>query len=212
MRTVIARMFFGGFVILGELAAAVMMCGCRSQTIPVESKCNADIKFVRQAYVNGRSPVFKQLGTGILSAFSSGGSATLRQPRFASAAMGVDQDGEYRLYIFWLEEKPSIDDVELRWAKTNASIIIPISSYDKGEDVRSTKVSVLMSASWIWSKTNSISHRFDTISDVRKLKIRLLAKRKTVTVWNPVSFYRLDRWMGSKNIQEINSGPAIASY
>lgn len=186
--------------------AFVVLCGCARHKADVETRRQFAIEREQHVYVNSRSPMFRRWGTNILSALSSANVATLNTPCFASATMGKDQDGEYRIWVFWLEDKPSADGFELRMAKTNSTVIIPISTSDREENIKSSKVTVVMVARGIWHNTDGIWNKLETISDVSNLKIRLLKAGAPVTEWCPVSFYRLDHWMGSKEVTEMTTG------
>jgi hypothetical protein len=186
--------------------AVIILCGCSGHETAVEAKRHYAINHVQQAYLNARSPIFRRWGTNILTALSSANVVTLKTPRCASAAMGRDQDGECRLYVFWLEETPSADGVELRLDKTTATTTIAVSPSDTEENVKASKVSVVNVASWIWFNTNSISSKLEKISDVSNLKVRLLRAGAAITDWCPVSFYRLDHWMGTKEVTEVTTG------
>lgn len=189
----------------------LILCGCSGHEAAVEAKRQYAVDRVQQAYLNARSPVFRRWGTNILAALSSASAVTLKTPRCAAASMGRDQDGECRLYVFWLEETPSADGVELRLDKTTSTIIIAESASDTEENVKASKVSVVKVASWIWSSTNNISNRIEKISDVSNLKVRLLRAGVAITDWCPVSFYRLDHWMASKEVTEVTTGDAVGT-
>jgi len=122
--------------------------------------------------------------------------------------MGRDRDSEYRLYVYWLEDAPSVDGVELSLAKTNSTTILAVSTSDTERNIKDSEVSVVFVASWIWPSTNSIWNKLEKISDVSDIKIRLLKEGSPITGWSPVSFYRLDHWMGSKDVVEVKSGAA----
>jgi hypothetical protein len=56
--------------------------------------------------------------------------------------MGRDGDGEYRIYVYWLEDKPTINGVELYLGKTNSTVIIPVSASDEERNIKDSEVSV----------------------------------------------------------------------
>jgi hypothetical protein len=172
----------------------------------VEAKVQFATKHVQLAYLNGRSPIFSRWGTNILMVLASVSPDALKEPQFASATMGRDQNGEYRLFLFWLEDKPSVDGLELCLSKTNATATVPMAADDISENRKSSEVSVVMRASWIWSSSNSICAKLEDIKDVSSIKLRLLRSGSPVSGWCPVSFYRLDHWMGSKVVTEVTTG------
>ena len=186
---------------------SVLACGCSTHQASIEKRRQFAIYRVQHVDINSRSPVFREWGTNILSELSSATNVTLKKPQFASAAMGRDGDGEYRLYVFWLESKPSVDGVEVCWSPTN-SLNIGVTPYYVKENKESSKVTIVMVASWVWPDTNSVANTLDQIGDVSKIEIRLLKKGEPVTGSYPVSFYRLDHWMGSKQITKITTGPS----
>jgi hypothetical protein len=183
------------------------LCGCTSHDSDVEARRNFSVKHVQQAFVNARSPMFCRWGTNILSVLSSVNALAIKGPLFASATMGRAQDGEYRIWVFWLEDRPSVDGFELLLAKTNSTVIIPISTSDREENMKSSKVAVVMVARDIWHNTDDIWNKLESIKDVSVIKVRLLREGAPVSEWCPVSFYRVDHWMGSKEVMEVTAGP-----
>lgn len=183
----------------------MVLCACSKHNAAVETRRQHAIERAHQD-LNSRSLIFRQCGTNILSTLLSANAVKLKTPAFASAAMGRDQDGEYRFYVFWLEDTPTVDGVELRLEKTNSTVIIAMPASEKEENVKASKVSVVNVANWRWSTTNNIWKKLEEISDVSDLKVRLLKTGTGVTEWHPVSFYRLDHWMGSKEVTEMTKG------
>ncbi len=192
------------------LALVALLCGCSTYKNSIEAKRQFAINRQQHVFIHSKSPIFRQWGTNILSMLSSADTDTLKHPHFASATIGRDRDNEYRLYVFWLENKPSIDGVELRLSKTN-SVMLDVPASDAKENEKTSKVSVVMVASWIWSGTNNIADKLDKVNDVSDIKVRLLKNGSPKTDWCAVSFYRLDHWMGSKEITEVTTGPSVGS-
>lgn len=185
----------------------IVLCGCQSHNAAVEARLQHNIDRCHQDF-RARFPIWRRCATNILSVLSSANAVTLKTPQFASAAIGRDQDGEYRLYVYWLEDAPSVDGVELSLAKTNSTAILAVSASDTERNIKDSKVSVVFVASWIWPSTNSICKKLDQINDVSSIKVRLLKAGTPVTDWCPVSFYRLDHWMASKEVTEVTTGPS----
>jgi hypothetical protein len=197
-------------IVLALGCVLAMACGCSTHRASVEGRRQFAVDRVEHAYIHARSPIFREWGTNLLSALSSANKATLEEPRLASATMGRDDGGEYRLYVFWLEGAPSMDSAEIGWGKTN-SINLAVSAYHIADNKRASKVTLIMVASWIWSNTNGVTESFDQIQDVSSIKVRLLRKKIPSTGWSRVSFYRLDHWMGSKKITKVDGGSASGS-
>ena len=183
----------------------LMLCGCQSQGDTVTARIQHNVDRCNQDF-RSKSPIWRQFATNILSAVTSANELTLKAPRFASAAIGRDDDGEYRLHVYWLEDVPSVDGVELLLSKTNSTGSIAVSSSNTERNLKDSKVSVVFTADWIWSSTNAIWNQLEKINDVSNLKIRLLKTNNPVTEWCPLSFYRLDHWMGSKQVIQITNG------
>jgi hypothetical protein len=199
-------------IILSCAIMVVVLCGCSMHKDDIEARRQFAIDREKQVDINARSPILRKWGTNTLSVLLSTNTLTLKTPQFASATMGRDQNGEYRLWVFWLEDKPSVDGIELRLAKTNSTVIIPISISDREENIKSSKVTIVMVARWIWHNTDGVWSKLEKISDVSDIKVRLLKAGNPVTKWCPVSFYRLDHWMGSKEVTEVTSSPTIGTH
>jgi hypothetical protein len=193
--------------ILSSIAAVMVLCGSSKHDATIEARLQHNIDRCHQD-LRARFPIWRGCATNILSALSSANAVTLNTPRVASAAMGRDQDSEFRLYLYWLENTPSVDGAELRLNKTNSTVIITISVSDAERNMKDSEISVVFAASWIWSNTNSIRKKLENIDDVSNLKVRLLRSGKPETDWCPVAFYRLDHWMGSKEVAEEKKGRA----
>lgn len=198
------------YFVLACICISAMGCGCSMHRASLEERRQFAIDRVEHAYIHARSPVFREWGTNLLSALSSTSKATLRSPQIASATMGRDEDGEYRLYVFWLEGAPSVDSAEIGWGETN-SVSLAVPSYYIADNKQASKVSLIMVASWIWSDPNGITKSFEQIHDVSSIRIRLLREKIPSTGWTGVSFYRLDHWMGTKKIVKVNAGSASGS-
>lgn len=195
--------------VLSWVVTVMMLCGPQSHGADVEARLQHNIDRCHQDF-RSRSLIWRQFATNILSTVLSANEVTLKTPQFASAAMGRDDDGEYRLHIYWIEDMPSIDSVELLLAKTNATAILTVLTSDAERNVKDSKVSVVYMAHWIWSSTNGIWNQLEKIDDVSNLKVRLLKGGHPVTEWCPVSFYRLDHWMGSKEVIEVKTGKSVS--
>lgn len=190
-------------------AVFIALCGCQSHNKAIEARLQHDIDRCHQDF-RSRGLILRQFATNILSAVTSANVFTLKTPQFVSAAIGRDDDGEYRLHVYWLEDVPSVDSVELALSKTNSTGIIALSASDKERNLTDSKVSVVFMAYWIWSSTNGIWNQLEKVDDVTNFKVRLLKADKPVTDWYPVPFYRLDHWMGSKKVVEISTGPSTS--
>jgi hypothetical protein len=187
------------------LLAFMALCGCQSHQARIEARRSFAIDRQHQDF-NSRSLIFRECATNILSALLSTNALTLKTPQFASATMGRDEDGEYRLWVCWLEDRPSVDGIEMCFAETNTTAIIPVQISDREENLKSSEVTVVMVARWIWHRTDGIWDKLETIRDVANIKIRLFKGNTPVTEWHPVSFYRLDHWMGSKSVLKVTNG------
>jgi hypothetical protein len=197
--------------IISCAATIVLLCGCSSRSGSIAHKRQFATNRIQHEYINARSPIYREWGTNILSALATTNNVALETPQFASAAMGRDQDGEYKFFVFWLEDRPTVDCIELQLDKAGSTANIPISESDIEENLKASKVSVVMVASWTWPAPNSsaIWSKFEKIGNVSDLKIRLLSAGTPVTGWNPVSFYQLDRWMGTTEAIKKLTGPSI---
>ena len=121
------------------------------------------------------------------------------------AAMGRDLNGEYRLFVYWLENSVTVTGVELYLGKTNSTLVIPISAHEREQNMKARHLSVVRAVSWKWEVSEGVWHNLDQITHVSDIRIRLLRSNKAISDWHPPVFYKLDRWMGSKQITEIRN-------
>ncbi len=193
------------FFVLSCTIAVIALCGCPLQNAALKARVDHNIDRCHQDF-RAKFPIWRQCATNILLALSSANATTFEKPQFASAALGRDKSGEYRLYAYWIEDTPTVDSVELCLEKTNTLGIIPVSASDTERNLKDREVSVVFVASWIWLSKDSMWSKLESIDDVSKLQLRFLRASKPETEWHPVAFYRLDHWMGSKEVEEVTAG------
>jgi hypothetical protein len=187
---------------------SLVFCGCSNRNGAIEARRQYAIQREKQVYVNSQSPMIRQWGNDILAAVTSANRSSLQSPKVASATLRLDSNGQCELNVFWLEDTPSIDKAELHLESGSAPIFIDISEQNQRQNIKDSKVTVVMVAFWMWTADEKISNDIAKIGNVSELKMRLMRNGVPVTDWWPVSFYWLDRGIEGMNVIKVTSGKA----
>ena len=142
---------------------------------------------------------------------------TLGQPEIASAWIcsvlnrtNLNKIDHFDLFVFWIENRPSVSRLEFSLPGLVSNIELPISDADAKDNKTVAEQSVVFTARNQWMKESEIGNILDN-TDGKSLKVRLLRDEKPVTDWYPVSFFRLDHWVAnisnphSKQLSSTNS-------
>ena len=179
-------------------------CGCSMWKDNFAAKRKHDLERAQQD-CNSKSPIFRRFGTNLYPILVSAREDQLNKPQFVMAAMVKNLNGEYWIFVYWLENSVTVDSVELDLGKTQKTLVIPISPNDLLRNMKARNLSITRAVSWKWEVSNSVWNKFEQLTNVSDIRIRLSRKRTGITAWHPVVYYKIDRWMGSKQITEIRN-------
>jgi hypothetical protein len=178
-----------------------MISGCIPNRESTENRRVGSIHFVQKNWIRSGHELPIKYGQDILATLKASNSQTLKQPEIASAYLdglatynNLNQLDHFDLFVFWVEDRPSVDEVEFSFPSLNSNIEIelPISDADAKDNLMAAKQSVIFTARNQWKKGTEIGNMLDNLTDGKNLKVRLLRDKKAVTEWYPVSFIKLE--------------------
>ncbi|HEY5041747.1 MAG TPA: hypothetical protein VIK53_07060 [Verrucomicrobiae bacterium] len=139
------------------------------------------------------SPIPKKYHPDILSKLKSAGFDDLLGPELASAALVVTTNPYDDFIVFWLEQSPSVDTVELKLDEQGNLLSLPISEFDIKQNKNDNSRGVVFGAQYEWDKGTEIWKRMNQIADTNNVQMRLLTSGKPETPWFKVDLYNLDK-------------------
>lgn len=119
----------------------------------------------------------------------------LKKPEIATSFLVGTKEDTYRFYLVWLEDKPSVDKIQIRFNKCSNPLTLPISKGDKQLNQEVSDKTVAYSIVYEWKQSNEIANILANISNGTNINVRMLRKKSVVTKWFPVSFYKIDHWI-----------------
>jgi len=144
------------------------------------------------------------MGREILDALKVSSSKTLEQPEIASAYVvgnanltDLNHVDHFDFYVLWIEDRPSVNQVEFSLPGSDTNIELPISDADAKDNQTLVDQGVIFTARNRWTKGSEIGDILDSLTDGKNLKVRLLRDKKAVTEWYPVSFIKMGHWIAN---------------
>ena len=180
----------------------VLITGCGPNTQSTENRRVKSIQFEQKNWANSEHKLEAKMGREVLDALKVSNTKTLQQPEIASACIvgianrtNLNHVDHYDLFVLWLEDQPSINQVEFSLPGLAANLRLPISDADANINQMVAKQSVVFTARNQWKDGTEIGNILDNLTDGKNLKVRLLMDKEAVTDWYPVSFIKLDHWV-----------------
>jgi hypothetical protein len=180
----------------------LLASGCGLNRASVENRRVNSIQFVQQTWVNSKHKSEVKMGREVLDALIASNSNTLEQPEIASAYIAgfpnltnLNQVYYFDFYVLWIEDRPSVNEVEFSLPGLDSNIELPISDADANDNQTLVDKSVIFTARNQWTKGSKIGDMLDSLTDGNNLKVRLLRDQKAVTEWYPVSFIKMGQWI-----------------
>jgi hypothetical protein len=166
------------FVLLGLLCGA----GCQSRD-SIEKRLQTSIEFEHRRPKD--TPAMKKASDQILAVLQSSTKSTLKTPAVGAAFMGLERN-KYRMFLFWVEENPTIDAVELNFAGITATNAI--SKYSMDSNKMEAEGHVVFLAIFNWEKDSELWSELAKVKKDNPLKIRLLRGNEPRTSLYPVEY------------------------
>jgi hypothetical protein len=114
---------------------------------------------------------------------------SLKDPQLVSAVMSKDNN-KYGLFVFWLEDDPSVNGIELSFESNLDIEYMPLSEIDLRECKRASKDTIVLGASFEWSSGSDIFSFLERGANTGTVKVRMAHKqKKSVSNWLPVKFF-----------------------
>lgn len=193
-----------------------LISGCVPNRESTENRRVNSIQFVQKSWANSEHTSEAKMGREILDALKASNTKTLKQPQIASAYIvgianrtNLNDVDHYDLFVLWIEDRPSINQVEFSLLGLDSNIGLPISDADANDNQMVAKQGVVFTARNQWKEGSEIGNILDSSTDGKNLKVRLLRDKKAVTEWYSVSFIKMGRWIA--NIANPHSGQSTVT-
>jgi len=164
---------------------SLIVCSCRDENA-LEMKRQLAIEQVSQTYLRSTNPVPKQWGLDIITALEALDVKALKVPMLVSAVITGGMNNEYNLYVFWIEDKPSITGIELSYGVDSETKVVPLSDDDLRESRRAGDTTILLGASYQWEHGAEMNNFLSKGVESGKLNVRVMRKQIPASNWLPV--------------------------
>src|SRR5665213_1665512 len=102
-------------ILILALLGLALGCSCSETNESLEDRKQNAILFIQQYHSASKNPVQAKLARDVLAALKSANVTTLKNPLVPTAVIVQDENQACRLHLFWIEDHPSIDAVELKY-------------------------------------------------------------------------------------------------
>lgn len=186
--------FTSCFILVVTLLGLALVCSCSEGDQSLEGKRQYAIQVIEQYHSASKNPFMAKSAHDVLSALRSSSVASLKRPPVACAEIVQDEKRACRLHLYWIEDSPSIDSVELKHGD-NHSIIFQIPDTDVKANRNESQHTVVFTTGYNWDGITGFAEEMSHLDGATDLSVRLLLAGKPVTGWAPVDFYKVDRWL-----------------
>ena len=172
-----------------------LLLGCSPSEKSFKARRDADIRFNTQRLNSTRSKVVLKWSQDILSALETVNSSNILKPRLASAILAKSTNGVYGLFVFWIENYPSVDSIEFAFHEPQSAITNVRLSIELKQVQGEAKVGIVFGSEDDWRGETEMWKHLEEIVTTNNLKVRLFRDKAPVTDWFPVDFFKMDRWL-----------------
>lgn len=173
------------------------LSGCSAGNQSVEARRDFAIRLNTVKSASITNVVQSKWTSDILSALRSANTKSINKPQIASAVLVGRKNGTYGLFVFWIENYPSADGVELRLSKETSPIKIATPETELKQIQAEAKDTIVYGSEYGWDKTSELCKSLEQTTSTKGLELRLLRADKPVTDWFQVKFYKVDKWLSS---------------
>ena len=164
--------------------------GCLASEKSFEAKREFAIKFNRERLASTKNEVQRKWITDILSSLTETNYNSISRPIIASAILAKGKNGNYGLFVFWIEDYPSVDAVEFRFSSRVPPETIPIPEVILKQNLAAGKDTVVFGSEFQWKATSELWNILDSMTSAKDLEIRLMQAKAPVSRWFPVTVYK----------------------
>jgi hypothetical protein len=172
-----------------------LLSGCAAGDRAFEARRDFAVRFNKERMASSKSEVRTKWNEDILSALSLVDSTNFNKPRLASAILTKGKNGAYGLFVYWIENSPSVDGIEFQVQQRGSPLVIPIPEIELKQLRAEAKDTIVFGSENDWRETTEAWKTLDQIASAKDLKVRLLHGKVPATDWFPTDFYKVDRWI-----------------
>jgi hypothetical protein len=175
-----------------------LISSCSAGNRSFESRRQFAIQHNRERLASSKNEVPKKWSEDNLSALASINDKAVSDPVLTSAILAKGENGAYGIFVFWIEDYPSVDGIEFRLSEEGSGIVVPISDSKLKRMQADARDTIVFGMEYDWEETpetTSLLKSFEQIVSTKNLKVRLMRGNTPVTNWHPMSAYKVDRWL-----------------
>jgi len=185
----------GRFVLTVAVLALGFSLGCSARDRSVERRRSFAIQFNKQNLISTTNAIQSKLSKDILAALELLDIKAINNPKLASAVLVGRKNGTYGLFLFWIENYPSIDGAELRFSSRNSPVIVQTSDVEMKQIRAQAKDTIVFGSEYDWDEASQLWRSLEQIASPAGLAVRLLHAKAPVTDWYPIELYKNGTWI-----------------
>lgn len=168
--------------IIGLLAIALLL-GCGAGGASNENRHQSAIRYHEERLASIRNPIQAKWYKDILSRLRATKPGTISKPQVASATLLKRKDGTYGLFVFWLEDHPTVDAVELEIKGDGTPLTLPIPEQELKQNESAAKDTIVFGCEYHWDEMSPIQKKLESMTNAPGLRVRLLQTNRPLTEW-----------------------------
>ncbi len=179
---------------MSAIISLIFLSSCSSNTA-FNARRDFAIQLNQESLNSSKNTVRLKWSKDVLLALDSTDVKNVTNPKLASAIFAKGENGSYGLFVFWIQNVPTIDAVELQFDDKTDSIVIPIPELELKQNQSTAKQTIVFDCELQWESTSALWKNLELLNDSKKIKIRLISSNKPVTDWFSVDFYKENHWI-----------------
>lgn len=183
--------------IIFEIVSLSLLVGCSPDDRAFEARRDFAIQSARDGLTAFTNVVPTKYNNDNLAALLSLSNGIARTPKVSSAIMVCRGAEKYHLIVFWFENHPSINALELKLHNQGQPVVIPIEESQTKLNEKDAEKTIVFSMEDVWDKTSGLWTDLEGISSTNDLMVRLLRAGAPVTQWHAVDFYKNHAWIAN---------------
>jgi hypothetical protein len=185
-----------------EIVSLSVLFGCSPAGRSFEDRRDFSIQSAKDGLITFTNVIPAKYNKDNLSALMSIGNGIVKTPHVSSAILLRRSSAAYNLYVFWIENYPSVNAVELKLNNQTRPIVMPAGESQTKLNEKDAETSIVFSKEQTWDQTSELWKDLEEIRSTNELMVRLLRAGNPVTDWHAVDFYRDRKWITNAAIKK----------
>ena len=179
---------------VGVLALALFI-GCSASDRSLEARRSFAIQFNKQNLASTTNAIQSKWTKNILAALESLDIKAIKNPKLTSAILVGRKNGTYGLFLFWIENYPSVDGAELRFSSRSSPVILQTSDLEMKQIRAQARETIVFGSEYDWEEGSDVWRSLEQVVGPTGLEVRLLHAKSPATDWYPVELYKRGMWV-----------------